>query len=287
MVGAWRERLLGVWSEPDGLVAWLRAQAAPLGELSSDGWRYLALAERDVPRPYNYRWLLPKLAGKDRRRWAQATNMSLFAMVPLMRWHTGRWGPGLFLFGLEGVWGHSRRYPVTTDATAMAGAILAAAATRHRRWELAVAASLVAGATKESAPVFAALYAWNPLPLVGLLSPVVRQFAEEGADITDDFSHQCVIDPYRCAWQVHGGTLGDAKRWIAPWGALLAGLADPSAQTVATLGAGYVQCVRAVDTARLYQWAWPVLAERTVEAAGPWWPLLLLGHLLNPRREAR
>lgn len=262
-----------------------RAWRDDLGIMSSDSWRYLAMARGEgAPKPYHYRWLLPRLLGEDRRRWATVSTASVVGMVPAMWWLTGRPGAGLFAFTLHGVWPLARHHPVLVDAPGMLLAIIAAAATKHRRWEIALVASLAAGATRETAPVWAAVYAWHPLPLVGLLSPLVMERRPEGPDITDDFSHTCVVDPVGAAWrvrQVH--TKDDWKTYVAPWGGLLAGLRGDTRTAVALLLA-YAQCLVAVDTTRLVQWAWPVLADNLTEDRR--WPVALLASTLNPWKVA-
>ena len=255
-----------------------------LGTLSSDSWRYLALAKGEgAPKPYHYRWLWPKVLGEDRKKWARVSTASAVGMVPAMWWLTGNPASGLFVFTLHGVWDMARRHPVLTDAPSMLAAIVAAAATKHRRWEIAVAASLVAGAGRETAPVFAALYAWHPLPLVGLISPLIRERQPEGPDITDDFSHDCVVRPVGAAYQARQGQAKDWRLWVAPWGGLLAG-GRGDARTALTLLAAYAQTLVAVDTTRLVQWAWPVLADNVTRTQ--WWPAALAVSTFNPYREA-
>jgi hypothetical protein len=261
--------------------AW-QAWRDDLGILSADSWRYLAMAKGEgAPKPYHYRWLLPRLLGEDRRRWATVSTASVAGMVPAMWWLTGNPASGAFAFTLYGVWDMARRQPVLTDAPAMLAAIVAAAATKHRRWELAVAASLVAGATRETAPVFAAVYAWHPLPLIGLVSPLVREFQPEGPDITDDFSHTCVTEPTAAAYQVRAGSLHDWKLYAATLGGLLAG-GRGDVRTAAVLVAAYAQLAVAVDTSRLIVWAWPVLADNV--ARTQWWPAALAVSAWNPYR---
>ncbi len=266
--------------------AWLDATLDPPTTITPDGWRYMAMARGEgAPKPYHYRWLLPTALGTDERKWTWTSRVSVLAMLPAMRWMTGRWAPGLFVFGLDGVWGMARKYPTVVDPFAMLAAIAAGAATRRRRWVAAIVLSLVAGAAKETAPVFAALYAGNPLPLVGMVSPAVMATRPEGPDVTDDFSHSAVIAPFESAWWVRQGKAFDWRLWIAPFGALVAGVnGDP--RTLATVAAAYGQTVAAVDTTRLVQWAWPVLADNTVNTFGDRWPVALVAHWFNPWKEA-
>jgi hypothetical protein len=255
-----------------------------IGHLGPDAHRYMVAHERNVARPFHYRWLTPRICQGDRRRFALIGHGSLAAMIPAMRWYTGRWSPGLFLFGLPGVWDTARYCPPLVDAPAMALAVLSAAAVKQGQWGLGIVLSLAAGATKETAPLFAALYAWNPAPLIGLGAPALRHLQPAGDDVfgPDEFPHYVLDHPFETAWSTRQGRSKDWKLWLAPWGACLAGFGNPTPQTLATLAAAYGQCIGATDNARLYQWAWPVMADNTVKAAGSWWLVALIAHLLNP-----
>lgn len=255
-----------------------------LGHLGPDAQRYLVAHDQGAIRPFHYRWLTPWFCRSDRRRYTVVSYASLAAMVPAMRWYTGKWSPGLFVFGLPGVWDTARYCPPLVDAPAMALAISSAAAIKRGQWGLGITLSLAAGATKESAPLFAALYAWNPLPLIGFLAPLIRHFQPAGDDVfgPDDFAHYVLDHPFETAWSTRQGRSKDVRLWLTPWGALLLGLTQPNRQTLMTVTAAYGQCAAATDNARLYSWAWPVLADNTVETTGNWWVLALLAHLLNP-----
>lgn len=263
---------------------WLRSLIAHSDIVPPDGWRYIALAEgTPVPRPYHYRWLAPRVLGADSAKWSTANAVSVAAMVPAMRWLTGKWGPGLFAFTLDGVWTLARRYPVVTDPMAQLAAIIAAAATKQRRWGIATAASLIAGAIRETAPVFAAAYADHPLPLIGLIAPAIRHRHPEGPDVADDFSADAVRQPLWAAWWVRRDSSRDPKLWLTPWGGLLAGVRGDR-RTILTLAVAYAQTVAAVDTTRLVQWAWPVLADNATDDNR--WPLALAASWFNPWRSA-
>ncbi len=255
------------------------------GQMSADGWRYQAMARGEgAPKPYHYRWLMPRVLGGDQRRWQTANTVACAGMVPAMWWLTGSPTVGLFNFTLFGVWGMARGFPMITDPVAMCAAIVAAAATKHRRWTVAVAASLVAGGCRETAPVFAALYAGHPLPLVGLLSPAVMARKPEGPDVTDDFSHTCVADPLAAVWQVRRGSATDWKLYVAPLGGLWLG-ARSDARTTLTLLATYAQLLVAVDTSRLTAWLWPVLADNL--SKDDRWPLAFAVSVANPWKFAQ
>ena len=269
---------------PDEVRQRWQAWWADYGQKSSDGWRYQAMARGEgAPKPYHYRWLMPQILGEDQARWQAANTVACAAMVPAMWWLTGSPTVGLFTFTLYGVWGMSRKFPFITDPVAMAAAIVAAAATKHRRWEVAVATALLAGGARETAPVFAALYAWHPLPLIGLVSPAVMSRKPEGPDITDDFSHTCVVDPFKAVWQVRKDTATDWHLYLAPLGGLWLG-ARGDLRTTLTLIAAYAQLLVAVDTSRLTAWLWPVLADNLSQ--DPRWPVAFAASAANPWKVA-
>lgn len=260
----------------------LKEKFTNLGEMSPDGWRYFEMARGSgAPKPYHYRWLLPKILGEDRSKWAIASASATILMVPAMKYMTGKWSPGLFVFTLDGVWWMARSYPVITDPVAMLAAIVAAGAVKHKHWCVAVPASLIAGASKEIAPVFAAIYCQHPLPLIGMVSPVIMTQIEPGQDITDDFSHECVEYPVRSSWITRRGKSKSLENWIYNWGGLLAGIRS-DARTMQALILAYTQTIVGVDNDRLVQWAWPVLADNVTDSDK--WPMALIVSHFNPKR---
>lgn len=107
---------------------------------------------------------------------------------------------------------------------------------------------------------------------------------EPGDDVPGEgFSHDCLTRPFWAAWWKRRGQAADWKLWVLPWGGLLAGLRG-DLRTVSTVAAAHAQCVAAVDTERLTQWAWPVLAENTVDTMGEAWPVALVAGWFNPWR---
>jgi hypothetical protein len=278
-VRRWRENL-----DPEHR-KFLEALAEVEGQMSPDGWRYLRLADGEpVPIPYHLRWLLPRLVGSDRKRWGIVQHASLAALTIAMRAYTGTWSSAALVLTLPGVSTINRRHPVLVDLPAMTLAVASAAAVKRGQWGLGAVLSLAGGATKESAPIFAAVYAWNPLPLVGLAAPALRYRTPAGDDGIADFSKACLDQPWAMAWFTRREHLTDPKVWLAPWGALLAGFTwNP--QTLLTLALAYAQCLRAVDNARLYQWAAPVVAANvTRELPRSTWLPIALATAFNPWR---
>lgn len=121
----------------------------------NDGRRYTS--RRRQPSPFNRRF-----CGWDADFLKWATWMFLFLTATTL----GEWWKALLFMSLPGVWFCATR-PQTVDAVSMGLAWGAALELHHRPW-LAVALALASGFVHERGPVFAALYAWHPLPLVGL-----------------------------------------------------------------------------------------------------------------------
>ncbi len=275
----------------------LAAARAWLGacHLTPDGLYYLAAARGEpVPRPYAYRWLLPTLLGPEPWRWALCSYLSILALGPIAWGYFGAvglegwpraWAVAALLL-LQGVTRTSVRYPVLLDAPSFALALATAWAARAgspAALPVAVLLALAAGATKEPAPLFAALWSWSPVPLVGMLAtgwwvrhvdPAVA--APEGYRVPP-------VEPLP-AWLTHPVREAVALRrrvgldftlYVRPWGPAIAGLGAPTWQLALTLAVAYGQLIAAQDSIRLYQWAAPVLvAQAAVALRLETWPAL-------------
>ena len=255
--------------------------------LSPDGHFYLAMARRElVPMPYARRWLTPMICGSDPRRWRTLTRMSLLG-TPWIAWHYfsamgieghERIFAAALLSVLPGVWRCSWRFPVLLDAWSFFLAL--AVATMAARGDVlgAVVLALLGGATRETIPIFAAVWSWSPWPLVGLLGVGWwRKAAPLGPDAPDWLTH-----PARAAVKLRLAIGLDASLYLRPWGAALAGLVAPSWQTAAALLLAHAQLVVAQDTIRLTAWAAPVLVLGAAKVIPPaFWPLALLVTLVQ------
>lgn len=246
--------------------------------VTPDGHRYLAAARGErVARPFHYRWLVPKLLGAtDGRRWHYANRVCLGALLPLTWWYVGGWrgvAAALAVPGLAGVWSFNRRFPVLVDAEGMAIALASADCFRHSLWPLGLVLTLFGGCVRETSPVWAALYAWNPLALVGLAPVAMRHLQREGPDVLDDANAWVLKHPLRASAQFHLGKQSNPDlpcqrlprmAYVLPWGVALLALANPSWQLAAALVAAYATVAVATDTVRLYQWAFPVMLASAV-----------------------
>lgn len=248
--------------------------------LTPDGARYWTMTERRVARPFHLRWLQPFLCRQDERRWKALTWGSVAAIGVLTAIYTkSPWMACVaFLPGLT----FSVRHPVLVDAFGMALA-LGAALMLPICWPVAIVLALLAGCTRETAPIFAAVYAWNPLLLVGLVPVGVRRLMRSGPDVLDPKNAWILKHPIQASMEFHAGRWTDAQLMVLPWGGLLAGITAFTTQTLVAVGLGYSQLLVATDAVRLYQWAAPVLALAAVAAVPAWaLPIVALTVIFNP-----
>lgn len=250
--------------------------------LTPDGFRYVASASRRVARPFHLRWLLPRLCGESEARWTYVSRASIIAIAAFtaIYAHSPWMACVAFLPGVAFSW----RYPVLVDATGMALALGAALALPHC-WPAAIVLALIAGCVRETSPVWAAVYAWNPILLVGLVPVAVRWLMREGDDVLDAENAWILRHPIKASRKYHAGLWRDPLVMVAPWGGLIAGLANLTPQLGAALAAGYAQLLIATDSVRLYQWAAPVVAASCVQVLPGWaLPFIALSVVVNPWR---
>lgn len=251
--------------------------------VSPDGARLLAMARGErQPRPFHYRWLLPKIVGRDPARWVLFSRLMMACLCLASALYCRTAYAFLIPFALSGVV-LNLKLPILVDLAAMVYVLDAALCARVGWWIPAILFVLAAGATKETAPVFAALYAWNPLLLVGLLAPAIRSLWKPGVDTSSGPMADALTHPWQASRKAHAGQWRNPLLWLLPWGILLVGASRPSWQVAATLIVAYAQTLIATDTIRLYMWAWPVLAARTFEVVPHrWWLLVVVAAFANP-----
>jgi hypothetical protein len=252
--------------------------------LSPDGERYLAIGRgKPVPRPYSYRWLLPALFRTDTRLWVGFSYLALcVAAFEVALWAGGTWG-GLFaavLFtGATGLFRTSVMLPVITEPVSFALSLGAALMFRGGHTAGGVILSMLAGACRESAPVFIACWTLNPWALVGLVTPKwLGRYAEPDAEY--------LSSPFQDARKIKRETGLDFQFLLRPWGVvcglfpLLLPAAAPRLVFAALLSLtlSYAQLLRARDYSRLYQWAWPAVIPICANVSPEYAPALILLH---------
>ncbi len=230
-----------------------------------DGRRYTS--GKPQPYPFHRRfcaWPTPVLIA--------VSLASMLALGTLM----GSWTKALLFITLPGAWLVVTR-PTTVDAPAMLLSFGAAALFPTYPW-FAVLLSCLAGFVHERGPVFAALYAWHPLLLVGLVcAGWWRKAAPPDSDhrvghglLKSLASHKTDHD-----WLDLEATLFAARG--LPFFAIAYGT-SPAAWL--TLGLSWAQRVICTDLGRLVLWAAPVMIRDMPEV--PAW--LVLAHVVTFRR---
>ena len=287
----------------EGLALWLAALAISVGWylvvrldlggsrwITPDGrWYFQAGRRLPVPRPYTRRWLLPLMLGERKWAWDLVSSLSLIACGPLIAAYVeGEWWQRLaavvLFVGCPGLFRTNVACPALVDACGFALALASSVLARNHA-AASAGLALAAGACVERAPVFAAIFAGSPVPLLGLLAPA---WLRKGAEAQEPW----LTAPFRHALKLHAGNWLAWREILLPWGAI-AVLAPLGAArdrltllAVAALVVGYGQLLIATDRARLYQWAAPPVIALAVRAlpASSLTLLILIVHLFNPAR---
>lgn len=234
----------------------------------NDGRRYCS--GKPQPSPFHRRF-----CGWNKHVLTVVTLASMLALGTLM----GDWKRALLLISLPGAW-LITTHPTCVDAPAMLLAWVAGLLFPHHPY-FAVALSCASGVIHERGPVFAALYAWHPLLLVGLVGVGWWRKASQGAD-KDAFSGQRGLwgavkahKPYNdfLDWRV----TFFSTRAVLP----LAAYYGAPASAWATLAVAWGSRIVGTDFARFIFWAAPALI---VALPGvPAWMVVV--HLLAFRRQ--
>lgn len=259
--------------------------------LTPDGVRYLAIAGgMRQPLPFHLRWLLPWLLGGRIWLWIAVSWGSLAASGALIAVVALQWGAtegeavlaSLLWLGLPSV-RFQVEAPVLVDAAGMALVLASVALWPVSPWA-AVGLAGLGGAVWEKAPVWAAVFAMEPMLLAGLLAPALRRLlVAPGAIEEKDPYRETLEHPLRTGLKAHAGQWRDPVRMALPWGVCLVVLAMPHPFWVAAVVLGYAQLVVATDTVRLYQQAAPVVAIAAASMLPIEWAVpLVLAHWLNP-----
>lgn len=242
--------------------------------VTPDGQQYLAMA-RGEPVPDPFRWrLLPRLLGRYPRVWHAVSWLSLVGCCVLVGQYAEQlgiagWAAAALFVTLPWFRGLVRM-PLLTDQVGM----LAALGCALLPWWAAIPCALVAGAANEKAPLFAAVFAWSPIPLVGAVVPaVVAMVTKRGPKA----SH----NDWRAMRELHNRA--QPHVYLLPWGACLLAVLAPSWQLLLAVAGGYGMFVMATDRARLYQYGCPVAVVATLSVLPPqWWPLAVLVNVVSP-----
>jgi hypothetical protein len=264
---------------------------------AGDWEEYQRAASGNAPRPFCWRWLVPALARSSPAAWRAITVWSL-ALLPaalVFFLHTHRVGgplswtlTALALTLLPVIYERGLKILHLVDAPALLLALLTAACSRLESPGVycTLPLAILTGATRETAPIFAALWAMNPLPLIGLLGvPFWRRGVAP-------WRHSHLYEqPWRrhmnARWQ-QGFHLG----YLVGWGAFLP--AWPHALgtypwiLMMTLTMATIPILRSIDVFRLLvPWCVPILALSLCQITpGALAASCLLGLLLSSQWQA-
>lgn len=253
--------------------------------VSPDTAHYLAaMAGKPVPSPFRWR-VFPRLLApllRPGRPHVQVTHVWAafsWASLVLSAAHVGVYAeqhgvPGWAAVALFVTLPWFRglvRNPCLTDQPAMLFALLAATSPV---WWHQIVFGLLAGACTERAPVFAAVFAWSPWPLVGLVVPAVAALVTKRGAALDH-------NDWRRMRALHNQA--QPHVFILPWGACLLSVLAPTWQLAAAVGLGAAQLLVATDRSRLLQWGAPVVIVVTLSVVPEWLlPALVLYQVAAP-----
>lgn len=246
--------------------------------VTPDGQAYM-MAARGAVVPSPFRWrVLPRLIGRWPTVWRFASWTSLLLSAVLVGLYAEQ--HGLPAWAATALWvtlpwfRGLTRMPLLTDQIGMAAALGCAVT---GQWWAVVPLALLAGSASERAPVFAAVFAWSPLPLVGLIVPAIAALTTKRGDLP-------WTDGHNDFWRIRDmHNQAQPHVYLLPFGATLLSVLGVTWQWSLALGLGIAQWMVATDRARLLQWGAPVLVVVTLQVVPTsWLPLLVLYQVVAP-----
>ena len=267
--------------------------------ITPDGRRYLAMgAGHAEPMPFHLRTLLPAACGTNVVRWAWANifgiagSAVLIVELAVLQGATAGQGVLAAVLFLALPWVRfCSRAPVLVDMPALALALSAAVLFLSGYVGLSVVAVSVAALASEKAPVWAALFAWHPILLIGLIVPLLERLISKPPPVApNDPLAETLTHPIRSSMKWHRGQWLDPRVMLLPWGACLLAVANPSAQLAAVVAVAYAQLLVATDSVRLYQQAAPIVCIAAATALPFSLPIVAVvaaAHLTHPWRRAQ
>ena len=232
-----------------------------------DGDRYTSR----LPQPYPFH---RRFCGWPKRLLQASTYLGLLALCLML----GTPMKAALLMSLPGAW-FLAVHPTTVDAVAMSIAV-AASGVSEAHPLVAIALSLITGSIHERGPVFAALYAGNPILLLGLAGvgwwrkpagPDHDGLAGHGL-VRSVFSHKPYTD--WLDWKVNAMSLRGIPLFAAYYGVSL--------HAWLALAVSWASRLVGTDGARFLFWAAPVLLKDIPDP--PLW--LVMIHVITFRRMA-
>ncbi len=188
----------------------------------------------------------------------------------------GTWQKALLFITLPGAWFVVTR-PTTTDAPCMLLAYGASLLFPSHPW-IALALSCLSGVIHERGPVFAALYTWNPILLVGLVG--VQWWAKPAPADDDTRVGRGFITSLFVHKQDHDWLNAEQTLFAMRGVPLLAAGYGVTPSAWATLGIAWASRLVGSDLARYAFWAGPALVRDLPDV--PLW--MVAAHAMTFRR---
>lgn len=260
--------------------------------ITPDGGEYIRMSNGEqVANPYNLRFVLPLVCRDSRVRWLVAswgsTIVSTVCVAVLATQHgltlQQSAVAALLWLGLPSV-RFLVKAPVLVDGPGMAFALLAAVVFPLEPIAAMVLIAIGAGIS-EKAPIWAALFAWNPILLAGLAVPLIRWLGWKAGPIREG-----AVEKAHLEFHQHSGGLQSrvsvfrhAQSVVYPWGAALFALTVPDIWWMAAVAVAMGQMIVAWDTVRLIQMSAPAVCVAAAAAIPDAWALpALVAHWTNP-----
>lgn len=270
---------------------WRRRVGAP-DPTAGDWEEYHRAASGAAPKPFCWRWLIPALCGSNPKLWRASTLLSLALLPPALVFFLHGWGVGgplswiltaACLTTVPAIYERNMKVLHLVDAPALLLTILSAGASvtpSPVAW-FAIPLAILSGSTRETAPIFAALWSANPMLLLGLLGiPLWRKGTKPWRHL---HLYEKTWETFgRQRWQ-HGFYLG----YLTGWGAFIpawpGALQQHPILCVGALAMASLPLFRSVDTMRLLiPWVLPILALSICQLSpGALLATLLLGIVLS------
>ena len=260
-----------------GAVAWVLWSLNYEKRMAPDSYQYAAMAKgQRVVSPFWGRWLMPFVLRERGYLWEA---MTLLATVMLHACVAAAYGPrAALLLAPMHLISWNIKVPVQVDLAALA---LVSLALLVKHPVALVILGIYAGAIRENAPIMAAIAAWSPWPLVGLVGILPGLRWRRKLDLAVD-KNPWLTHPWQATFASKRLLWMNPRIMLFPWGLSLA-LAFSTGlelRLLAALAVAYAPLIRSSDNARLYLWALPVVLGYAVQAPIPdaWWPAILLAH---------
>ncbi len=193
---------------------------------------------------------------------------------------------GFLALGLSGIFRQNVIGFKLIDATAICFGLLSAILFNEGWYVPAVVFLILASLTKETMPIFIALWSMSFVPLAGFIVPAIVYLINRPMekDILGEAHQRWIDKPFSIFKQFHFRVLVTSPIYFLTWGVCITAVLYQGQYWLWILAGvivGYSQLLVATDRARLYQYSFPLVILATCSVIEFSW-LLVLVHLFNP-----